>query len=272
MTGVERYAVMGDPVAHSRSPSIHTAFAAQTGELIQYDRLRVAPEALAAAVEGFFAEGGRGLNITVPHKAAAAALCQRLTPRAALAGAVNTLWREGSDLVGDTTDGAGLLWDLQRLQAPLAGARILLLGAGGAVRGVLEPLLQARPASVTIANRTAARARELAQIFQPLGHLAAVGFDQLPARPFDLIINGTSASLSGELPPLPETSVTAPCLVYDMMYGAEPTPLMRWASERGARVADGLGMLVGQAGESYRIWRGLAPDCDTVLSVLRTRL
>lgn len=274
MTATDQYAVVGHPVAHSLSPFIHERFAQQTGQSIRYTRIDAAPENLATAITGFFRAGGRGLNITLPHKQAAAALAQELTPRAQRAGAVNTLMMRAGTLLADNTDGAGLARDLlNNHRIRIAGRRVLLLGAGGAVRGVLAPLLGLKPASLTIANRTPERAAELAHAFADLGSVRACGYADMGAEPYDILINGTSASLSGELPPLPPVIVARTSFCYDMAYGRDDTPFVRWAHERGvARAAMGLGMLVEQAAESFHLWRGVRPDTASVLSALTAKL
>jgi shikimate dehydrogenase len=270
MNAPDRYAVIGHPVAHSRSPRIHALFAAQTGQSLVYERIDAAPAEFAAATRGFFAAGGRGLNVTLPHKEAALALCARLTPRAARARAVNTLRAErDATLLGDNTDGAGLVRDLEaNLAVPLAGRRLLLLGAGGAVRGVLAPLLARVPAEIVIANRTAERARQLAEEFAGGAPIRGCGLTEPEGR-FDLIINGTSASLGGELPALPGGCLRPETVCYDMAYGHADTVFVRWARAQGARRAVmGLGMLVEQAAESFLLWRGVRPDTAPVLAAL----
>ncbi|MFC0269796.1 shikimate dehydrogenase [Kushneria aurantia] len=265
------YAVFGNPVAHSKSPQIHAAFAAQLGERVRYEAREAETDGFEAAWQRFVGEGGRGANVTLPFKQQAATLADRLSERAALAAAVNTLIPGDGELLGDNTDGVGLLHDLQRLGAPLAGARIAVLGAGGAVRGVLGPLLAVAPQRLVIANRTAAKAHELAALFKAHGAIEGGGFEAL-GEGFDLVINATSASLAGELPPLPERLIAEEGVAYDMMYGAEPTVFMQWADARGARCHDGLGMLVGQAAESWFQWRGSRPDPEPVLARLRAEL
>ncbi len=268
----DRYAVMGNPVAHSKSPLIHQQFARQLGHSIEYRAIQVDPGGLAQAVEQFRAQGGKGLNITVPFKLDAFRLTDHLSERARLAGAVNTLKFEADDRIfGDNTDGAGLVHDLEiNLGVHLRDKNILILGAGGAVRGVLGPLLRHHPKRVVIANRTVARARDLAAQFAELGPVETCGYPELRGRRFDLVINGTSASLQGEVPPLPETLFTRGALAYDLMYGDRPTAFLNWAMLRGAgTVADGLGMLVEQAAESYFIWRGVRPETQSVIAALR---
>lgn len=269
----DRYAVFGNPIAHSRSPQIHRAFARQTGTDLSYERQLVAPGGFAAAAAEFFAGGGKGCNVTVPFKRDAHDFATQLTERARRAGAVNTLAAKGDGaIVGDNTDGVGLVRDIRaNLGWPIAGRRVLVLGAGGAARGVLAPLLAEHPAALVIANRTASKARELATACADLGPVAGIGLADLAAEPaFDLVINGTSASLAGELPPLPDRLLAPGANAYDMMYGAQPTPFMGWASAHGAgAVADGLGMLVEQAAEAFLVWRGRRPETRPVITALR---
>ena len=274
---MDRYAVVGNPIAHSKSPQIHAAFARQTGQALSYEALLAPVDGFAQTVADFRAQGGRGLNVTVPFKLEAFALAERHTPRAQAAGAVNTLAFDADGVLGDNTDGAGLVRDLTaNLDFALAGRRILLLGAGGATRGVLLPLLDSRPARLTIANRTVAKAEALAALFAARAGdtaLDACGFDALAGRRFDLVINATAASLADELPPLPPGLYAEGALAYDMMYGRAPTRFMRAALADGAaRVADGLGMLVEQAAESFTLWRGVRPDSAPVLAELRRQL
>ncbi len=267
----DRYAVIGHPIAHSRSPRIHAAFAAATGQRLAYDRIDAAPEAFEGVVRDFFDSGGRGLNVTLPHKEAATRLADRLTVRARLAGAVNTLARQpDGSLLGDNTDGAGLMADLARLGIPVQGARVLVLGAGGATRGILGPLLEAQPASIVVANRTAARAQALAADFGATapaagGIVQGCGYDALAAQtaggPFDLVVHATSLGLQGEVPPLPRGVVGPASVAYDLGYGAGDTPFVRWARAQGVtRAEQGLGMLIEQAAESFFLWRGVRPD------------
>ncbi len=267
----DRYCVFGNPIGHSKSPLIHAAFARQTGEDIVYEA-RLAPiDGFAGSVREFVAAGGRGANVTVPFKEEAFRLCTQLTSRARLAGAVNTLSFDNGAIVGDNTDGAGLVRDLSvNLATSLAGCRILLLGAGGAARGALGPLLEAQPAQLVIANRTAARASALAEQFSTLGPASGGSFDDLAGEGFDLIVNATSASLAGEVPPLPAAVFSAGTLVYDMMYAKGDTPFLAHARKMGVtRLADGLGMLVEQAAEAFFVWRGVRPETAPVLADLR---
>ncbi|MGK2914920.1 MAG: shikimate dehydrogenase [Porticoccaceae bacterium] len=276
----DRYAVFGNPADHSRSPRIHAAFAAQTGEAITYGRQWVPIDGFAASAAAFFASGGKGLNVTVPFKQDAFAFADVLTDRARRAGAVNTLALQVGEagarvLLGDNTDGGGLLRDIRdNLGWPIAGQRLLLLGAGGAARGVLEPLLAERPAALVIANRTVAKAKALVAEFAADGLVDALEFAELAAAElFDIVINATSASLTGELPPLPDHLLTPGGAAYDMMYGREPTVFMAWASShRAGRVADGLGMLVEQAAEAFFLWRGVRPATAPVISAMRAEL
>lgn len=265
----DRYAVTGNPVAHSKSPQIHAEFARQTGQDMVYERLLAPLEAFDATVEQFRTAAGKGLNVTVPFKEAAFRYAHRRTPRAEAAGAVNTLKFENGEILGDNTDGAGLVRDLTaNLKQALAGKRILLMGAGGAARGVIAPLLAQQPAALVLANRTLAKARQLAELFG--GTLTASSYEALAGQRFDLVINATAASLSGELPPLPPGLYADGALAYDMMYGRGQTPFLRAALADGAaRVADGLGMLVEQAAESFALWRGVRPDSAPVLAELR---
>ncbi|MEQ1662882.1 MAG: shikimate dehydrogenase [Thiobacillus sp.] len=262
----DRYAVFGHPIAHSKSPLIHAAFARQTGQAMTYEAILAPLDGFAASLADFIAVGGRGANITVPFKEAAYALATRHTPRAERAGAVNTLSITPDGLVGDNTDGAGLVADIMgNLHFTLAGKRILLLGAGGAARGVIAPLLAQHPAALVIANRTDSRAQALAELFGD--GVGASNFNTLNGM-FDLIINATAASLAGELPPLPPTVFGSHTLAYDMMYGQD-TPFLRFARAHGATPADGLGMLVEQAAEAFFVWRGVRPDTAPMIAALR---
>ena len=268
-----RYAVMGNPVAHSKSPVIHKLFAHQFGHDIEYTALWVDTDGFADTVEQFRAEGGKGCNVTVPFKLEAFKLADNLSDRAKLAGAVNTVrFEPDGKIFGDNTDGTGLVHDLTKnLNVPLRGKKILVLGAGGAVRGVLGPLLKQNPAQLVIVNRTVAKAKELTQVFAPFGKVEAIGYDDLVGKRFDVVINGTSASLKGEMPPLPVNLFANNAVAYDMMYGDKPTPFLEWAMLHGSvtTAADGLGMLVEQAAESYLLWRGVRPDSRPVIQQLR---
>ena len=271
---MDRYVVFGNPIGHSKSPMIHRLFAEQTGEQLDYSTSLAPLDDFSHFAKAFFVEG-RGANVTVPFKEDAFRLADSLTARAQRAGAVNTLSKlaDGS-LLGDNTDGAGLVRDLTvNAGFSLTGKRILVLGAGGAVRGALEPLLAEQPASLIIANRTVEKAELLAQLFADLGPVSASGFDWLQ-EPVDLIINATSASLSGDVPPIAGSLVEPGRTVcYDMMYGKEPTSFCCWAREQGVAVAmDGLGMLAEQAAEAFFLWRGVRPDTAPVLAELRRQL
>jgi shikimate dehydrogenase len=261
----DRYCVLGNPIAHSKSPRIHTLFARQTGQDLTYEATLAPLDGFAAAVRDFAAAGGRGANVTVPFKEQAFRLATALTARAEAAGAVNTLSFSGESIRGDNTDGAGLVRDIaHNLGFAIAGKRILLAGAGGAARGVILPLLEQMPAGVFVANRTATKAVELAEVFGIEGG----GFDALAGRAFDLVINATSAGLADAALPLPVAVFAPGCLAYDMLYGRE-TPFMAQARAAGATVADGLGMLVEQAAEAFFVWRGVRPDTAPVLAELR---
>ena len=268
---IDRYAVFGNPIEHSKSPFIHARFAEQTGQQLIYTAERVDVGDFNNAVARFAENNGKGLNITVPFKQDAWQLATQRSERAERAGAVNTLVINGTgDYFGDNTDGVGLVRDLVRNhKLDLEGKRILIVGAGGAVRGVIEPLLASRPASLTIANRTGEKALQLAEDFSDLGIIRGQGLDEFGTDSYDIIINGTSASLSGELPSLPASLVNENTFCYDMMYANEPTAFMHWAMQQGAkRVVDGKGMLVEQAAESFRIWRGCEPETAPVIEAL----
>jgi shikimate dehydrogenase len=268
---MDRYAVFGHPIGHSRSPDIHARFAAQTRQAMEYRAIDVPAEQFENTLKAFIDEGGRGLNCTVPLKEIAFRATHILTDRARRSGAVNTLKiLENGQLWGDNTDGVGLYRDLTRnLELKLKGKRILILGAGGATRGIVEPLLLEHPDSLCIANRTVERAEKIADDFSALGDLRAVGFDELAGSSFDLILNGTSASLSGALPPLPWGLLAEGGSCYDLAYGKEPTPFVLWGREQHAIIsADGIGMLVEQAAEAFLIWRGIFPETVPVIEDL----
>ena len=267
------FCVVGSPVAHSKSPLIHAAFAAQCGIELVYDKVEVAPGCLGAALDEFRAAGGRGLNVTVPLKEEAWSLADVRMPRAARAGAANTLWFDAHGVVADNTDGVGLVRDLEINHGmPLAGKRILLLGAGGAARGVLPALLDAGPSRVLISNRTAERAVRLAADYAG-GRVEVLAWGGEQERPCDVVINATSLSLKGEVPALAAGLLHDRCLCYDMMYGAQPTRFMSWAQARGAEwVLDGLGMLVEQAAAAFSIWHGRQPQTAPVIAMLRERI
>ena len=271
----DRYAVFGNPIGHSKSPQIHQAFATQTQQDLNYEALLAPVDAFAESFQQFLQDQGRGCNITVPFKKDAFELADQLTDRAQRAGAVNTLWQDAEGVVhGDTTDGVGLVRDLtDNQQLDLEGKRILILGAGGAVRGVIEPILAKKPSQLVIANRTVSKAEQLADLFAEFGAISGCGFTDLVGQEFDLVINGTAASLAGELPPLPDGLLAEGAACYDMMYSKDATVFNTWALEHGAvKAIDGLGMLVEQAAESFKIWRGVQPETQAVMDHLREQL
>lgn len=265
-----QYAVIGHPIAHSRSPLIHTRFAAQTNQDMRYEAILAPLDGFAATLHAFVTAGGCGMNVTVPFKEEAFRIATRLSPRAQAAGAVNTLSFTGQEIFGDNTDGAGIVRDIRvNLGRDIAGQRVLLLGAGGAARGTILPLLQERPTQLVIANRTAEKARALVAEFTGHGAvLEACGFAALAGKVFDLIINATSAGLANSALDIPDSLFAPGCLAYDMVYGKE-TPFMAQARCAGAQVSDGLGMLVEQAAEAFFLWRGVRPDTAPVLRELR---
>lgn len=278
---IDQYAVFGNPIEHSKSPQIHRAFAAQTGQAIHYDRQSVPLDAFKLTADQFFANGGKGLNITVPFKLDAYDYAEKLTERAQQAGAVNTLITKDQLVIGDNTDGVGLLTDIRSLLGwRIKNSRVLIMGAGGAVRGILAPLLHEQPACLVIVNRNKDKARKLVQLFS---HLADenvcdyCNYKELHQEllhthkmAFDIIINGTSASLSSKLPPISEKAIHSGSQCYDMVYGAELTAFLQWSQQRGAAVlSDGLGMLVCQAAESFYQWRGIRPHVEKVIEQLR---
>jgi shikimate dehydrogenase len=268
---VDQYGVVGHPVAHSLSPFIHAMFARQTGQAMSYRLFDVAPEQLDERIAAFFAEGGRGLNITLPYKVAAVARANELTRRAQHAGAINTLaMRQDGTILGDNTDGVGLTQDLcVNQRVVLTRRRVLIIGAGGAARGVIAPLLGLEPEVIVIANRTADRAKALATAFAQLGNVQGVGFRYIAGGAFDLVINATSASLTSEIPDVPVAVIGPDTFCYDMAYGKGDTAFVRWCLELGCRAAvPGWGMLVEQAAESFRIWHGVRPLTGPVLAAL----
>ena len=270
----DRYCVFGNPVAHSRSPAIHARFAAQCHQDLSYEAILAPLGGFAVTVSEFVAAGGKGANVTVPFKEEAFRLCTRRSARAERAGAVNTLAFAGNEIFGDNTDGAGLVRDIEvNLEFPLARRRVLLLGAGGAARGVIAPLLERQPAGLFIANRTADKAEALARQFSDLAAVNAGNFAKIAGQPFDVVINATSASLSGATLPLPTGVFASGSLAYDMMYGKGETAFLALAREQGAaRLADGLGMLVEQAAVAFFVWRGVRPDSAPVLVEFREQL
>lgn len=267
------YAVMGNPINHSRSPQIHTEFAKQTGQKLEYSAIHVDVGGFAQAVAHFQGHGGKGLNVTVPFKLDAWKLSESLTNRAKRAGAVNTLlFMSDGTIEGDNTDGIGLVNDIvTHLGWPIRQKKVLILGAGGASRGVIGPILDQMPQSLTIANRTAVKASKLVSAFDDCDvEIMGGSYEQLNRQQFDLIINATSASLKGEIPPLPESVIYSETACYDMMYATEATAFMQWAVQHQVtRVSDGLGMLVGQAAESFSLWRGVKPEVKPVIELIR---
>lgn len=270
---MDQYAVFGNPIKHSKSPFIHTLFAQQTAQKMSYCAIEAPLDNFEATLDAFFSGAGRGCNITLPFKEQAFQYAQQLSQRATLAGAVNTLkLTDDGIIIGDNTDGAGLVLDLKNNHVALNNARILLLGAGGAARGVCGPLLAEKPKQLVIANRTFTKAQTLAKIFSSSGQIEACEFAALTGD-FDLIINSTSASLSGQVPPISANLVRSETVFYDMMYSAQATAFNAWARSHGARlVIDGLGMLVGQAAESFAVWRAIKPGAKQVLRELRHNL
>lgn len=271
MTAIDQYAVFGHPITHSKSPRIHMLFAEQTGQSLRYVAQDVPAERFAAEAKRFFAEGGQGLNCTVPLKELAWQYAVRLTDRARLAKAANTLARQADgSILGDNTDGVGLLNDLTVNHGiAIDGARILILGAGGATRGIIPPLLEQQPAELVIVNRTVSKAQVIATDFAALGAVQACDYASLPGRQFDLILNATSASLSGQLPPLPASLLRNGGSCYDLAYANHPTAFVQWGYANGATHSlDGLGMLVEQAAEAFYIWRGVRPETAPVIKLL----
>jgi shikimate dehydrogenase len=269
---IDRYGVMGYPVSHSRSPVIHRLFALQTQQRLQYELLQVSPEKLETAIRQFQRTGGKGLNITVPHKSEVVRLVDQISERAATAGAVNTLTFKGGEIHGDNTDGIGLLRDLAvNLGVTIENANVLILGAGGATRGIIGPLLEMQPASLRIANRSLGKAQILADHFSRSGPVTACRFNVVPvSEPYDLIINATSAGLKGDSPPYPSAAISENTFCYDLSYGLELTPFSIWARESGAaQSVMGWGMLVEQAAESFNIWRGVRPETGSVLKQMK---
>lgn len=267
---MENFAVFGHPIAHSKSPFIHALFAEQTGIDHQYGRICAPLDGFIQSVNDFFTAGGKGANVTLPFKQQAWELADELSERAALSGAVNTLkQRPDGSLLGDNTDGIGLLSDLERLAMIHPGDRILLVGAGGAARGVILPLLSLG-CSLVVVNRTVERAEQLAEIFQHSGSIKAASFTDLSGLEFDLIINATSSGVDGKVPPLPGSIINSRTRCYDMFYQQGLTPFLQWGQQQGAQhLADGLGMLVGQAAHAFQLWHGVMPDITPVIAKLK---
>ncbi len=268
---LDSYAVIGNPIAHSKSPLIHAEFARQTGQTMHYGALFAPQDGFEAVVKDFCQQGGKGMNVTVPFKLAAYQFASDLTARAQSAQAVNTLKFEADKILGDNTDGAGLVRDIEaNLGISIAGKRILLMGAGGAARGVILPLLAQQPEMLAIANRTLHKAQALQQQFMASGKISSGTYMDFSGEDFDIIINATSSSLYNELPPLPAGIFSVSSLAYDMMYSAEPTPFLAFAKQQGAaHLADGVGMLVEQAAESFYLWRGIRPETISVIDKLK---
>ena len=268
---LDTYAVIGNPVAHSRSPTIHAAFARATGQRLTYERLLAPLDRFRATVDAFVRAGGKGLNVTVPFKLEAFALAKTHSPRAQLSGAVNTLRRDDDGWYGDNTDGPGLVRDItHNLGVALAGRDVLVLGAGGASRGIMSSVLAERPRSLTVSNRTFAKAAAIAQLFAPHGPVAAVPPQALAGRAFDIVINATSAGLADHSPRPWPASIVAGSFAYDMIYADAPTEFRQWAEAKGAhRTADGLGMLIEQAAESFELWRGVRPETAPIFALMR---
>jgi len=273
---MDQYRVFGNPIKQSRSPFIHQSFAKSTEQELEYQSELVELDSFEQRIKQFSAQKGKGANVTVPFKEQALALCDQLSEQAKLAGAVNTLSFIDGKIIGDNTDGLGLVQDLLRNKVVLKGSKILLLGAGGAAKGVILPLLEQQPDSIVIANRTVSKAQELCLKFsagEKKEKLTACSFDSLIDNHFDIIINATSASLSGNVPPIPPQLINADVICYDMVYCKELTPFLSWAKQQGSEhTIDGLGMLVGQAAESFAIWRGVKPEVEPVIDNLRKSL
>jgi shikimate dehydrogenase len=266
---MDRYAVIGQPVAHSSSPAIHAQFAQQTGQALSYEAIEIAPDALAQRLQALHAEGYQGLNVTLPHKRAVMVLCETVSERAQRAGAVNTLVRTASGWHGDNTDGEGFIRDLQRLGYGVAGRRVLVLGAGGAVRGILEPLLAAQPSTLVVSSRNPWKPEALAEDFKALGVMLPRTHLSLKGDRYDLVVNATSAGHSGRMAALPGQLLAPGGDCYDLSYGKAFVPFREWAQAQGAtRIADGLGMLVEQAAAAFARWRGLRPEAGTVIERL----
>ncbi|AEJ02861.1 Shikimate dehydrogenase [Nitrosomonas sp. Is79A3] len=270
---LDSYAVIGNPISHSKSPLIHKTFAQQTNQAMQYAALLAPLDGFQATVESFRQQGGKGMNVTVPFKLEAYRLATRLTERATIAQAVNTLKFEYDEILGDNTDGAGLVRDIENnLGIPIAEKRILLLGAGGAARGVILPLLQQKPSLLAIANRTRGTAEALQDQFSAYGNIVMHIFMPSNAH-FDIIINATSASLHDALPEIPAGVFAQATLAYDMMYRQESTRFLKFAQQNGTRqIADGIGMLVEQAAESFFLWRGIRPQTKPVIAMLKSQI
>jgi shikimate dehydrogenase len=270
----DRYALLGNPLGHSKSPRIHNAFAAQTGEDMTYELVEAPLDGFRAAVDAFRTAGGRGINVTLPFKPEAFDYATERMERARLAGAVNCMKFDGDRAIAENFDGLGLVNDIQRnLGFAMRGKRVLMMGAGGAARGAMLPLLETRPALLVVVNRTVSKAIALREQFGDFGTLAAGGYDDIGRQAFDVVVNATSASLRGELPPVRPTAFAAGCLAYDLVYGKGLTPFLRVAREAGAeRLADGVGMLVEQAAEAWVWWRGVRPATHDMIEAISVPL
>ena len=270
----DRYALFGNPAKHSKSPTIHAAYARATGQDLTYEVIEAPVDGFAAAVAAFRASGGRGGNVTMPFKLEAFALANELSERARLAGAVNTLKFEDDVIRADNFDGVGLVNDIQgNLGFTIAGRRALMLGAGGAARGALLPLLEQRPAQLVVANRTVTKAKVLGEQFGKFGNLVTGGYSDIGEAPFDLVINATSTSMRGELPPITKSAFAPGAVAYDLVYGKGLTPFLHFARDAAAgRLADGVGMLVEQAAEGFHWWRGVRPDTREMIKALAVPL
>ena len=268
------YAVFGNPIAHSQSPLVHSLFAKQVGIDLEYRAIQVDIGGFEQAVSGFQANGGNGLNVTVPFKLNAWKIADELTDRAQLAGAVNTLFFQDNSIKGDNTDGAGLVKDIElNLNVALTESKILVIGAGGAVRGVLAPMLEKQPESITISNRTKGKADALVEMFADYGTVSSTTLEQANLGRYDIVINATSTGIHGEVPSVSPQVFRGVSLVYDMMYGKNPTKFMQWAGQNsGAQISDGLGMLIEQAAESFKIWHGVMPQTSAVIGAVRSKL
>ena len=268
------YAVFGNPIAHSQSPLVHSLFAKQVGIDLEYRAIQVDIGGFEQAVSGFQANGGNGLNVTVPFKLNAWKIADELTDRAQLAGAVNTLFFQDNSIKGDNTDGAGLVKDIElNLNVALTESKILVIGAGGAVRGVLAPMLEKQPESITISNRTKGKADALVEMFAEYGTVSSTTLEQANLDRYDIVINATSTGIHGEVPSVSPQVFRGVSLVYDMMYGKNPTKFMQWAGQNsGAQISDGLGMLIEQAAESFKIWHGVMPQTSAVIGAVRSKL
>ncbi len=268
----DKYAVLGNPIGHSKSPFIHTEFAKLCQQDMEYTSLLCPLDDFKGTVDNFFTQNGKGLNITVPFKEQAYQYATQLTLRAKDAGAVNTLKYEDGKIIGDNTDGAGFMWDITNRGWSLTDKTVLLVGAGGAARGILGPIMQAKPRLVVIVNRTVSKAQAVAKLFPGVQYFA-YDDERLAQMNFEVVINCTSLSLQGKLPPLHNSIITSATKAYDLMYATQPTVFLQWAQKLGAQdVADGLGMLVGQAAESFSLWRGVEPNASAVLATLRSML